>query len=303
MILHHYELSPFSEKIRLMFGYCDLEWQSVISPAMPPRPIVDPLAGGYRRIPVAQIGADIFCDTKIIAAELANLCNKPELAIESCGDDVKAYAEHIDNAVFMAGLQIGSPLKMLATVFRLFNPLQALKFIKDRANVQKTSSVKRIGRDRSLKIIDDHYADMESRLSTSDFLFGATPCIADFSAYHILWFKHLTNKTSELEGMSHINAWFGRMSDLSHGERLESSKSQVFEVARSSEPREIPPSMQKDQDIGKKVEIKPSDYAKDSVFGVLVGADKFRWIIARETKGFGVLHVHFPRSGFSLVTI
>jgi glutathione S-transferase len=303
MILHHYELSPFSEKIRLMYGYCDSQWLSVISPAMPPRQIVDPLAGGYRRIPVAQIGADIFCDTTIIAAEISTLSNKPELSIETCNQDIKIYAEHIDTAVFMAGIQTGSPLKILATVFRLFTPLQALKFIRDRAKVQKTSSVKPIGRSRSLKIIDDHYADMESRLSRNDYLFGATPSIADFSAYHILWFKHLTNKTSELDGLEMINAWFTRMSNFGHGKRLESCKSEVFEIARNSKPRDIHATMKQDKNIGNTVKVQPNDYAKDSVTGVLVGSDNFRWVVARKTESFGTLHVHFPKQGFELLTL
>ena len=36
-----------------------------------PRPLLMPLSGGYRRVPVAQIGADVYCDTKIIARALA----------------------------------------------------------------------------------------------------------------------------------------------------------------------------------------------------------------------------------------
>jgi len=83
MILHHYNFSPFSEKIRLMLGYCNVSWQSMISPPMPPREIVDPLAGGYRRLPVAQVGADIFCDTRIITAEIADMTAKPELSLEN----------------------------------------------------------------------------------------------------------------------------------------------------------------------------------------------------------------------------
>ena len=79
MILHHYPMSPFSEKIRLMCGYLNLEWQSVVSPESPPRPIVEPLAGGYRRIPVAQEGADIFCDTRLICAEIAAFAKRAEL--------------------------------------------------------------------------------------------------------------------------------------------------------------------------------------------------------------------------------
>ena len=65
--LHHYPASTFSEKIRALFGYLDLEWHSVETSVIMPRPLLMPLSGGYRRIPVAQIGADVYCDTKIIA--------------------------------------------------------------------------------------------------------------------------------------------------------------------------------------------------------------------------------------------
>jgi len=68
MILYHHALSPYSEKIRAMLGYAGMRWESVIVPEMPPRPQLDRLAGGYRRVPVAQIGADIarsFSETGI----------------------------------------------------------------------------------------------------------------------------------------------------------------------------------------------------------------------------------------------
>ncbi len=60
IILYHYALSPFSEKIRAMLGYTGMSWESVTVREMPPRPQLDQLAGGYRRIPVAQIGADML---------------------------------------------------------------------------------------------------------------------------------------------------------------------------------------------------------------------------------------------------
>ena len=69
--LHHYPASLFSEKIRLLLGYLGAAWHSVEIPSIMPRPLLMPLSGGYRRIPVAQIGADVYCDTKIIARALA----------------------------------------------------------------------------------------------------------------------------------------------------------------------------------------------------------------------------------------
>ncbi len=286
-----------------MFGYCDMQWQSVISPAMPPRPIVDPLAGGYRRIPITQLGADIFCDTKLIANEIASLCNKPELAVETCGEEIARYSDYVDTVIFMAGIQSADPRKMLFTVFKLFSPLQAIKFIKDRAGVQKTSSVKRIGREHALKLLDDHFNDMQSRLENSEFLFGDSPSIADFSAYHNLWFKNVTSGSERLESQHNINRWFKTMSEFGHGTRVDSSKTDAFAAARNNEPRALSDDMQQAEHIGAMVEIKPSDYAKDSVSGELVGEDNSRWILSRQTTDLGTLHVHFPKQGFEVNTV
>ena len=55
LIFHHYPTSPFSEKIRLIFGYKKLAWKSVIIPSIMPKPLLMPLTGGYRRTPVLSL--------------------------------------------------------------------------------------------------------------------------------------------------------------------------------------------------------------------------------------------------------
>ena len=70
IILHHFEQSPFSEKVRLVFGLKNIDWSSVRISRIMPRPDLMPLTGGYRRTPVMQIGADIYCDTQVIMREL-----------------------------------------------------------------------------------------------------------------------------------------------------------------------------------------------------------------------------------------
>ena len=62
LILHHYPTSPFAEKIRLILGYKNLAWKSVVIPMIMPKPDVVALTGGYRKTPVLQIGADIYCE-------------------------------------------------------------------------------------------------------------------------------------------------------------------------------------------------------------------------------------------------
>ena len=63
IILHHYDVSPFSEKIRKILALKKLSWRGVEQPIIAPKPKLTPLTGGYRKIPVLQIGADVYCDT------------------------------------------------------------------------------------------------------------------------------------------------------------------------------------------------------------------------------------------------
>src|SRR3954468_18590360 len=70
IILHHYDTSPYSEKVRLGFGLKGLTWASVELPQIMPKPNLSALTGGYRKTPVLQIGADIYCDSQLIMREL-----------------------------------------------------------------------------------------------------------------------------------------------------------------------------------------------------------------------------------------
>jgi glutathione S-transferase len=79
VVLHHFDESPFSEKIRLIFGLKKITWSSVRMSRIMPRPDLMPLTGGYRRTPVMQIGADIYCDTQRIIRELEYRFPQPSL--------------------------------------------------------------------------------------------------------------------------------------------------------------------------------------------------------------------------------
>ncbi len=85
-------------------------------------------------------------------------------------------------------------------------------------------------------------------------------------------------------------------------ERREISQAQAFEAALENEPRAIPSDASEADDIGMKVTISPTDYALDAVDGTLVGCSTTRYIVARESKEFGTVHVHFPRTGFECKT-
>lgn len=299
MILHHYEMSPFSEKIRLMFGSAGLPWHSVLSPEMPPRPNVDPLSGGYRRIPIAQIGADIFCDSRLIAHEVAQLTDIPALGLSGCSQEAQDYSAQLESHVFWAAvfsIPTGTTLKQL---YRNIGLRGAVKFLVDRAGVGRAATMNIPPFKEASKQFSEHLSDLEQRLH-ANFLFGDTACHADFAAYHTLWFKIAIAELEMPSGLPRVEAWYQRMGQFGHGQRQDLSQADAFATARDAAPRELSSDLATDSAIGSQVNISPSDYALDSVSGVLVGSSEQRWIVARDTEQFGIVHVHFPREGFEL---
>src|SRR5438094_8333339 len=100
LILHHYDASPFSEKIRKIFGMKRLAWRAVEQPSMMPKPQLVPLTGGYRRIPVLQIGADVYCDTARIIREIEIRHPSPTIFPDEARGAVEIVAWWADQQLF-----------------------------------------------------------------------------------------------------------------------------------------------------------------------------------------------------------
>src|SRR5271170_1073377 len=105
IVLHNFATSPFSEKVRLVFGIKGLAWRSVEIPSLLPKPDVVPLTGGYRKTPVMQIGADIFCDSQIIVRELERRFPEPSVFPHGRGLPY-ALGFWADRLFFMASVPI-----------------------------------------------------------------------------------------------------------------------------------------------------------------------------------------------------
>lgn len=300
LILHHYAMSPFSEKIRVMLGYSQIPWQSVITREMPPRPHLDEiLVGGYRKIPVAQQGADVFCDSRIITSEIAALCGKPELALEHCSNEIQQFVQRTDLEVFFACI-LSANSKALARKARAsLSWLDLCKLLWDRINMGRKASVKMAGPKQAKLMVVAHLQQMEGLL-VNDFLFGATPTIADFAAYHGLWFIRDLAERSLISSYPRVNAWMNRIKAYGHGAPRVISTEDSVQAARETTPRGISEQDRQDARIGSVVSIAPSDYGQTPTRGKLVGASAQRWIIAREHPTVGVVHVHFPKQGFVL---
>ncbi|MEP5766655.1 MAG: glutathione S-transferase family protein [Halieaceae bacterium] len=302
MILHHYPMSPFSEKIRLMLGYTGINWQSTIAPEMPPRPGVDPLAGGYRRIPVAQQGADIFCDTRLISAEIATLAAMPALDPGHCDEAALGFDAALEGDVFWACVASIPARKILSQLFRKLGVRKAVRFIFDRAGMARAAKTRPMSPQQAAAVFERHLEQLEAQLSGSAlFLFGDSPSHTDFAAYHTLWFQHVVGELPLPAHLPQLLAWYERISAFGHARSDELSVEQAFAAARHAEPREIPAAMTVDALIGEQVSVQPDDYALDSTGGTLVGVSDSRIIIARDSEVAGRVHVHFPAQGFTLV--
>lgn len=295
LVLYHYDLSPFSEKVRPMLGYAGLSWHSVKVPETPPRPVLDVLAGGYRKIPVAQIGADIYCDSKTIVRQIARLGSKPELDPQNCTKEVQEFVQRADGEVFVAVIVLSGP-RLLGPMVRELSLWRTLRLVVDRINIGRKSKVPPIGRARAIAVLKAHVERMESLL-TRDFLFGAAPCAADFSAYFSLWFMNKVPPVPFLADAPKLQRWMARMQAFGHGSPTELSPEQALDLARDAQPATIP---EQTRASPKQVSIAPADYARDPTAGTLVSESAYAWVLAREHARFGTVHVHFPKVGFRI---
>jgi len=300
MILHHYENSPFAEKIRLMFGYTNSQWCSLISPAWPPRPNVDPLSGGYRRIPIAQVGADVFCDSSLIAEEIAMQAGQPSLDPGNVNGDAAELMSQVEGDGFFAAITSLSPAKLLGTMLRNFGPLGTYRFVKDRSGIFKGGNAKAKSAADAKLLMAEIFEALEQTLSAQDWIGGAAPSAADFAVYHPIWLR-LSCMGKIPKTCVKTREWYGRVEKFGHGQRQEITQAEAFETAQSSTPRPLPPgSADTTIELGTQVSVQPEDYGVVAVTGALVHAGSDRIIVARQTKNFGTLHVHFPRRGYAL---
>ena len=297
-ILHHYENSPYAEKIRLMFGLTESGWSSLLSPPWPPRPNVDPLSGGYRRIPIGQLGADIFCDTALIAREVAALTGQPSLDPENASTDARELMELAETKGFFSAIVSLPASKLLGTMLKSFGPVGAYRFIKDRSGIMKGGTSRAPTADDARQVMQQLFAAVDARLSEREWVDGESPSIADFTIYHPIWL-HLNCGGRLPSEMQKLQTWFERVGEIGHGSRREIGRDDAFAAAKNADPRALPPSDDDgESELGGNVQVAPSDYGVVPVSGTLVARTGDRIVVARETPEFGTLHVHFPNAGY-----
>lgn len=305
LILHHYPTSLFAEKARLMLGFKQLSWRSVmISPVMP-KPDLTALTGGYRKTPVLQVGADVYCDTALIARRLEAEKSTPALFPEGQEFNVASFALWVDSVVFQHAVALVFQPESVALRFAKLPPEAIKAFIADRSGLFSGGSASRLPLEQARHNWPAIMARAEQQLARSegDFLFGE-PSIADFSLAHCLWFLKGTPVTAPLvDEYPEVAAWLGRVLGFGHGAPSELSSGDALEIARNATPAALPSEDFVDPNgfaPGQKVLVAATDYGVDPVEGELLFAGREEIILRREDERAGVVHVHVPRLGFRI---
>jgi glutathione S-transferase len=298
LILHHYDFSNFAEKARLMLGFKGLAWRGVEQPPILPKPDLVPLTGGYRRIPVLQDGADLWCDTRLIARELERRVPSLTLfpsATLGAAQAIAWWAEHQlmrPVALFVSGINAEHmPAGLHEDRARLHGvPPPSLEAVRKAAT-------------RNLHLARPQIAWLADMLKDDrPYLLGDAPCIADFAAYHVVWFfkgRHIDCR-HVLEPHPRLLPWRDRMAAIGHGQRSDIAPADALAEARASQP--MPPRKSEPQDgdplPGERARVRPSDNARDWVEGEVSFIDAHEIALVREDPAVGRVAVHFPRLGY-----
>ncbi len=305
LILHHYPTSPFAEKIRTVLGYKKLAWKSVIIPRIMPKPDVVALTGGYRRTPLLQIGADIYCDTALICDVLEHRQPSPSLYPQGSTGAVRIVAQWADSTLFWAAMGYSFSPAGAAYMFKDQSPEEAKAFAEDRAKMRAGGS--RMPVADATSAYKSYLRRIASMVDNQPFVMGQQPSLADFSCYHALWFtRRIPPVAGIFDATPSLAAWMSRMADFGHGSMQQSDAPAAIAVAAKSTPVSVEnDAFQDDHGIarGSRVTITAESFGLEPTEGELVAATRTRYTLCRSDARAGTVHVHFPRIGFQLKAV
>jgi glutathione S-transferase len=303
LILHHYPTSPFAEKTRLILGYKQLAWKSVFIPMIMPKPDLTALTGGYRKTPVLQIGADIYCDTALICDVLEHLAPTPTIYPDAVKGAARIVAQWADSALFTAAMAYNFQPTGVAQVFAGAPAEGVQAFVADRTAMRGGAA--RMASADATGTYKSYLRRIASMLHGQDFLFGDQPGVADFAVYHPLWFTQ--ERTPALAGIfdatAEVKSWMARMQAIGHGSAVKCSPEEALQVARNSTPATESGEVFQDEHgiaLGSPVVVAADHFGLEPTEGELIAATRTRYTLRRSDDRAGTVHVHFPRVGFTL---
>jgi glutathione S-transferase len=307
IILHNYPQSPVAEKVRTAFGFKNLTWKSVAIPRIPPKPKLTAMTGGYRRTPVMQIGADIFCDSRCILRAIEYRMPDPTLFPEGSSGFGYGLSRWLDGTMFdlAVKLVLSSQIDDLDPDFaadrgRLYlGPDWAEGLRKANADLPHLAAQMRGQLGWLETVLGDGRA----------FLTGDTPGYVDALAYHVVWFirGRWTGGATLLSEFSSLEAWEARVQEIGHGTVSDLDADAALEIACNSEPATQEcedPNDPQGLKVGMGVSVGPDlDGGEQNVTGTVQAVNRDIIAINRNDDDLGALCVHFPRVAYKVVIL
>lgn len=302
IIFHHYPPSPVAEKVRVGLGIKQLNWHSVTIPRVPPKPMLMPLTGGYRRTPVMQIGADIYCDSQCILRELQNRHPQPSYYSGDNSGVLWSLSRWSDGSMFELCFKI---------ILSIAEPGMPAEFIQDRGRLYLGSDwdFAKV-RDELPHLIAQLWAQLgwvEQQLASGkQFLMGEHASMADSLVYYLIWF--LRGRWSEgpefLNQFPALIAWEQRVKAIGHGTATEMSAEQALNIAKAAQP--VTPEYVDANDplklkVGMQISIvADEDSGEQPVTGTLRFADRESIALLYNHQQVGTVCINFPRVGYRI---
>lgn len=272
-----------------------------------PKPDLMALTGGYRKTPVMQVGADVYCDSALICRLIDRAYPSDSVYPAAQAAALGAAAHWTDTFLFKVSVAVAFQPKALAGNELFSDQSAAAAFMADRAELTKGSTELSIDLAIAMPHWLLHMRRLDTQLSSCEFLGGEKPSILDFSTYHCCWFVYKNDVLKpDLEPFPAITAWMSRMAAFGHGEAKPTSGEAAVAIAQSSEistaakATDFGDSQLK---IGSSVQVMPIDYGFQPTQGQLLLASSEEIVVQRTDQRAGPVAVHFPRLGFQVTEI
>ena len=298
LILHQYDISPFSQKAQKMMGLKELSWQSVEMPMIAPKPDVEALTGGYRGTPVLQIGRDVFIDNWMIARALDEF--------DASGPAINAQGGLREAALYAWGERLFTPL--LHAALAAYQSEWDADFLADR---------KRVFPDVDFDTLDvsdpDRRSQVRAYLGTveaqlgldQDFLGGAQADSCDIHVWGMVWMIHsaLPALMPIVETFPRLTDWYERVSAMGTGDREDVKIDVAWQSLKDGPARPLPDTP--DQEplapwVGEVVDIAAGSADRGSASGRLLAVDHEQVVLGVEPISGEAAQVWFPRFGYHL---
>lgn len=301
IILHHYPVSHYAEKVRRILAYKELAWYSVEQPIMMPKPDLTPLTGGYRRIPVMQIGADVYCDSACIARRIEQRHPQSPVITAELKGMIDIIEDWADRRFMWQALLPG---------FVDLSAQLPADVMEDRAKMSPELTKENFfqGAPHALSQALLSMKKLESTLGDKNYLLGDQFTLADASCFFVLFFMSHSPRVFEpaIATTPKLGAWFERVQSLGATRSTEMSHDEAMAIAKQAEPEDLPGdidaipalAMAEGFKLEQHISVIADDYGTEEVTGKLGSITEDRITVLREDSELGNIAVHFPRTGY-----